>query len=71
MNEHELTNERDRYIKRVDHLKMVRHELNNHKGTSVDDAISTMTDEILSSAKHVRNINNILDDEELIEMLCD
>lgn len=71
MNVYEITNERDRRAKRVECLKTIRHELNNYKGMSVDDAISTMTDDITSSAKHVRNINNVLEDEELIEMLCD
>lgn len=71
MNIYEITNDRDAYIKRVEYLKNVRHTLNNYRGMSVDDAISNMSDEISSSAKRVRCINNIIEDEELIEMLCE
>lgn len=65
MNEYEITDIRDRLIKRVEILKTVRHELNNYKGMNVDDAIWTMTDEINSSAKRVRTIKSVLEDDEL------
>jgi len=71
MDKYEIANDRDRGIKRVEYLKMVRRELNNYKGMNIDDVIATMTDEIKSSAKRVRTINSIMEDDELIEMLCD